>query len=143
MGAKFATTQWSQVLAAREPTGTESQQALASLCEAYWYPLYVFVRYRGYSPDEAQDLTQSFFARLIEKGMAYRKKATVNWDPVDQTVLANEQVIDGRGWRSDALVERREIPQWFMKITAYADELLEELDRLPPGPARAPAGWPR
>ncbi|MDH3546203.1 MAG: leucine--tRNA ligase, partial [Gammaproteobacteria bacterium] len=57
-----------------------------------------------------------------------------NWDPVDQTVLANEQVIDGRGWRSDALVERREIPQWFMKITAYADELLDELDRMP--------GWP-
>ena len=60
--------------------------------------------------------------------------ASVNWDPVDQTVLANEQVIDGRGWRSDALVERREIPQWFMKTTAYADELLDELDRMP--------GWP-
>jgi leucyl-tRNA synthetase len=58
----------------------------------------------------------------------------VNWDPVDKTVLANEQVIDGRGWRSDALVERREIPQWFMKITAYADEMLDELDRMP--------GWP-
>jgi leucyl-tRNA synthetase len=64
----------------------------------------------------------------------YRRNSIVNWDPVDQTVLANEQVIDGRGWRSDALVERREIPQWFMKITAYADELLEELERMP--------GWP-
>ena len=71
---------------------------------------------------------------MFEKGLVYRKNSIVNWDPVDQTVLANEQVIDGRGWRSDALVERREIPQWFMKITAYADELLDELDRMP--------GWP-
>ena len=70
----------------------------------------------------------------MRKGLVYRKNAVVNWDPVDQTVLANEQVIDGRGWRSDALVERREIPQWFMKITAYADELLADLDKLP--------GWP-
>ena len=77
---------------------------------------------------------QWLFTRLFEKGLVYRKNSVVNWDPVDQTVLANEQVIDGRGWRSDALVERREIPQWFMKITAYADELLEYLDKLP--------GWP-
>ncbi|HEB99354.1 MAG TPA: leucine--tRNA ligase [Thiotrichales bacterium] len=77
---------------------------------------------------------QWFFTRLYEKGLVYKKMATVNWDPVDQTVLANEQVIDGRGWRSGALVERREIPQWFMKITAYADELLEKLDEL--------EGWP-
>ncbi len=77
---------------------------------------------------------QWLFTRLFEKGLVYRKNAIVNWDPVDQTVLANEQVIDGRGWRSDALVERREIPQWFMKITSYADELLEQLDALP--------GWP-
>ena len=63
---------------------------------------------------------------MFEKGLVYRKNSVVNWDPVDQTVLANEQVIDGRGWRSDALVERREIPQWFMKTTAYADELLDE-----------------
>ncbi len=73
---------------------------------------------------------QWLFIRLFEKGLAYKKNAMVNWDPVDQTVLANEQVIDGRGWRSGALVERREIPQWFLKITAYAEELLAELDRL-------------
>ena len=73
---------------------------------------------------------QWFFTRLLEKGLVYRKNSIVNWDPVDQTVLANEQVIDGRGWRSGALVEQREIPQWFLKITAYADELLDELKTL-------------
>ena len=73
---------------------------------------------------------QWFFTKLYEKGLVYRKMSTVNWDPVDQTVLANEQVIDGRGWRSDALVEQKEIPQWFIKITDYADELLEELEKL-------------
>lgn len=73
---------------------------------------------------------QWFFTRLYEKGLAYKKNAVVNWDPVDQTVLANEQVIDGRGWRSGALVERREIPQWFLKITAYAEELLDDIDQL-------------
>ena len=98
----------------------------------------------GYAYDWTRELTtcrpeyyrweQWLFTRLFEKGLVYRKNAVVNWDPVDQTVLANEQVIDGRGWRSDALVERREIPQWFMKITAYADELLDELDEMP--------GWP-
>lgn len=77
---------------------------------------------------------QWFFTKLYEKGLVYKKNATVNWDPVDQTVLANEQVIDGRGWRSGALVEQREIPQWFIKITAYADELLHDLDQLD--------GWP-
>ncbi len=77
---------------------------------------------------------QWFFTKLMDRGLAYRKMATVNWDPVDQTVLANEQVIDGRGWRSGALVERREIPQWFLKITAYAEELLQDLDKL--------EGWP-
>lgn len=77
---------------------------------------------------------QWFFTQLYEKGLVYRKKSTVNWDPVDQTVLANEQVVDGRGWRSGALVEQREIDQWFLKITAYADELLDELNKLP--------GWP-
>src|SRR5690625_7745209 len=60
--------------------------------------------------------------------------SAVNWDPVDQTVLANEQVIDGRGWRSGALVERKEIPQWFIKITDYAEELLRDLDKLPHWP---------
>ncbi len=77
---------------------------------------------------------QWFFTRLYEKGLVYKKMATVNWDPVDQTVLANEQVIDGRGWRSGALVERKEIPQWFIKITDYADELLRDLDNLPDWP---------
>ncbi|MFA5941874.1 MAG: leucine--tRNA ligase [Sinimarinibacterium sp.] len=77
---------------------------------------------------------QLLFTRLMKKGLVYRKNAVVNWDPVDQTVLANEQVVDGRGWRSGALVERKEIPQWFLKITAYAQELLDDLDRLP--------GWP-
>lgn len=73
---------------------------------------------------------QWFFIKLYEKGLAYKKNAIVNWDPVDQTVLANEQVVDGRGWRSGALVERKEISQWFIKITAYADELLQDLDKL-------------
>jgi leucyl-tRNA synthetase len=77
---------------------------------------------------------QWLFTRLVDKGMAYRKKATVNWDPIDQTVLANEQVIDGRGWRSGAVVEKREIEQWFLKITDYAQELLDDLDKLPDWP---------
>ncbi len=73
---------------------------------------------------------QWLFTRLVKKGLAYKKTAVVNWDPVDQTVLANEQVIDGCGWRSGAPVERREIPQWFIRITDYADQLLEDLDKL-------------
>ena len=73
---------------------------------------------------------QWFFALLVEKGLVYKKNATVNWDPVDQTVLANEQVIDGCGWRSGARVERREIPLWFLRITDYAEELLADLDQL-------------
>ena len=77
---------------------------------------------------------QWFFLRLLERGVVYRRNSIVNWDPVDNTVLANEQVIDGRGWRSGALVEQREIPQWFLKITDYADELLADLAKLP--------GWP-
>jgi leucyl-tRNA synthetase len=77
---------------------------------------------------------QWFFTRLYEKGLVYKKMSTVNWDPIDQTVLANEQVIDGKGWRSGAAVERREIPQWFIKITDYADELLSDLDKLPKWP---------
>jgi len=98
----------------------------------------------GYAYDWTREVTtcrpeyyrweQWLFTKMFEKGLVYRKNSVVNWDPVDQTVLANEQVIDGRGWRSDALVERREIPQWFMKITSYADELLYELERMP--------GWP-
>ncbi len=77
---------------------------------------------------------QWLFTRLFEKGIIYRKNGTVNWDPADQTVLANEQVIDGRGWRSGALIEKREIPMYYFRITDYADELLESLDELP--------GWP-
>lgn len=73
---------------------------------------------------------QWFFTRLYEKGLVYKKMATVNWDPVDQCVLANEQVIDGRGWRSGALVEQRELAQWFIRITAYAEELLQDLEQL-------------
>jgi leucyl-tRNA synthetase len=98
----------------------------------------------GYGYDWSREITtcrpeyyrweQWLFTKLFDKGLVYRKNSIVNWDPVDQTVLANEQVIDGRGWRSDALVERREIPQWFMKITAYAEELLDSLDRMD--------GWP-
>ena len=77
---------------------------------------------------------QWFFTKLYEKELVYKKTSVVNWDPVDQTVLANEQVIDGKGWRSGATIERREIPQWFLKITDYADELLEGLEKL--------SGWP-
>ncbi|MEX0385422.1 leucine--tRNA ligase [Spiribacter onubensis] len=98
----------------------------------------------GYGYDWTREVTtcdpayyrweQLMFTRLLEKGLVYRARAVVNWDPVDQTVLANEQVVDGRGWRSGALVERREIPQWFVRITDYADELLDGLDALP--------GWP-
>ncbi len=98
----------------------------------------------GYAIDWRREITtcdpdyyrweQWLFTRLFKKGLAYRKNSVVNWDPVDNTVLANEQVIDGRGWRSGALVERREIPQWFLKITAYADELLNDLSEL--------NGWP-
>ncbi|MFN9967215.1 MAG: leucine--tRNA ligase, partial [Lysobacteraceae bacterium] len=98
----------------------------------------------GYAYDWSREVTtctpeyyrweQQFFTRLYAKGLVYRKNSVVNWDPVDQTVLANEQVVDGRGWRSGALVEKREIPQWFLKITDYAQELLDGLDALP--------GWP-
>ncbi|MCZ8164712.1 leucine--tRNA ligase [Silanimonas sp.] len=98
----------------------------------------------GYAYDWSREVTtctpeyyrweQQFFTRLYAKGLVYRKNSVVNWDPIDQTVLANEQVVDGRGWRSGALVEKREIPQWFLKITDYAQELLDGLDALP--------GWP-
>ena len=73
---------------------------------------------------------QWFFIKLLEKNLVYKKKSEVNWDPIDKTVLANEQVVDGRGWRSGAIVERKEIPQWFLKITEYSDELLEGLEDL-------------
>ncbi len=77
---------------------------------------------------------QWLFTKMYEKGLVYKKQSMVNWDPVDCTVLANEQVIDGKGWRSGAPVERRQIPQWFFKITDYAQQLLDDLDKLD--------GWP-
>ena len=77
---------------------------------------------------------QWLFLRMLEKGIAYKKTQVVNWDPVDQTVLANEQVIDGRGWRTGAIVEKREIPGYYLNITSYAQQLLHDLDKLP--------GWP-
>lgn len=99
----------------------------------------------GFAFDWSRELTtckpeyyhweQWFFTKLYEKGLVYKKNAVVNWDPVDQTVLANEQVINGRGWRSGALIERREIPQWFLKITAYAEQLLQDIDKLDQWPS--------
>ena len=73
---------------------------------------------------------QKLFLDFLQKDLAYRRTSKVNWDPVDNTVLANEQVIDGKGWRSGALVEQRELTQWFFRITKYADDLLEGLDDL-------------
>ena len=82
---------------------------------------------------------QWFFLRLLKRGIAYQKTGTVNWDPVDQTVLANEQVVDGRGWRTGALVEKREIPMYYLRITDYAQELLDSLDQLDGWPDRVKA----
>lgn len=94
----------------------------------------------GYAYDWSREITtcdpeyyrweQWLFLELFKQGLAYKKMSTVNWDPVDQTVLANEQVVDGKGWRSGAPVERRDISQWFLKITDYAEELLESLEDL-------------
>ena len=102
------------------------------------------LRLLGFAIDWERELTtcdpayyrwnQWFFLRMLERGIAYKKTQVVNWDPVDQTVLANEQVIDGRGWRTGALVEKREIPGYYLGITQYAEELLAGLDQLP--------GWP-
>ena len=102
------------------------------------------IKQLGFAIDWSREITtcrpeyyrfeQQLFLKMYAKGLAYKKQSVVNWDPVDQTVLANEQVVDGRGWRSGALVERKEISQWFLKITAYADELLSCLDKL--------TGWP-
>ena len=100
----------------------------------------------GFAIDWSRELTtckpayyrwnQWLFLRMLEKGIAYKKTQVVNWDPVDQTVLANEQVIDGRGWRTGAVVEKREIPGYYLAITKYADELLSALDALPDWPER-------
>ncbi|HEX2859176.1 MAG TPA: leucine--tRNA ligase [Alphaproteobacteria bacterium] len=100
----------------------------------------------GWSYDWSKEITsclpsyygpqQSLFIDMYNKGLVYRGEAFANWDPVDQTVLANEQVVDGKGWRSGAVVERRKMPQWFFKITHYADQLLADLDTLPDWPER-------
>ena len=100
----------------------------------------------GYSYDWDNEISTSdpeyykweqwFFIKLFENKLVYRKDSEVNWDPVDNTVLANEQVIDGRGWRSGAEVERKKIPQWFLKITKYSDELLSSTDELKGWPSR-------
>jgi len=82
---------------------------------------------------------QWLFLRMLERGIAYQKTGIVNWDPVDQTVLANEQVIDGRGWRTGAIVQKREIPMYYLKITAYAEDLLAALDHMPGWPERVRA----
>ena len=82
---------------------------------------------------------QALFLDLLEAGLVYRKESEVNWDPVDMTVLANEQVIDGRGWRSGALVERRKLSQWFLKITDFAEELLDGLGDARPLARQGPA----
>jgi len=107
------------------------------------------LRQLGFAIDWARELAtcdpdyyrwnQWFFLRLLKRGIAYKKTGTVNWDPVDQTVLANEQVIDGRGWRTGALVEKREIPMYYLRITDYADELLADLDTLDGWPERVRA----
>ncbi len=101
----------------------------------------------GYAYDWSRELTTSdpsyyrweqwFFNCLLERGIAYRKESWVNWDPVDKTVLANEQVIDGKGWRSGAPIERRKIPQWFLRITDYAEALLDDLAELDAWPEQA------
>jgi len=83
--------------------------------------------------------TQWLFLRMLEKGVAYQKTGVVNWDPVDKTVLANEQVIDGRGWRTGALIEKREIPMYYLKITDYAEDLLDALKNMPGWPERVRA----
>ena len=100
----------------------------------------------GYGMDWKRELTtcrpeyyrwnQWIFLRMLEKGVAYQKTGVVNWDPVDKTVLANEQVIDGKGWRTGAIIEKREIPMYYLKITAYAEDLLDELNRMPDWPER-------
>lgn len=102
---------------------------LKRLGYAYDWSREIATCHRGYYRWE-----QWFFTRLLKKGLVYKKEAEVNWDPVDRTVLANEQVVDGKGWRSGAPVERRSIPQWFLRITAFSQELLEGLDALD--------GWP-
>ena len=80
---------------------------------------------------------QSFFLDLLKKKIAYKKESFVNWDPIDQTVLANEQVIDGKGWRSGAEIEQKKLSQWFLKTSAYSEELLNYLDQLDNWPSKS------
>lgn len=104
------------------------------------------MRQFGWSYDWSKEVTsclpsyygpqQALFLDMFDKGLVYRGEALVNWDPIDQTVLANEQVVDGKGWRSGAPVERRKMPQWCLAITKYADQLLADLDKLPNWPQR-------
>ena len=79
---------------------------------------------------------QKLFLQLYDKGLVYRKESYVNWDPIDKTVLANEQVIDGKGWRSGATVERKKLNQWFFKISKFSNELLNDLEKLPHWPEK-------
>lgn len=97
---------------------------------------YDWNRYLYSHDDKYYKWNQWFFIQMFNKGLVYKKKSLVNWDPIDNTVLANEQVIDGKGWRSGAEVEKREIEQWYIKITDYADELLEDLEKLDNWPER-------
>ncbi|MCA9393616.1 MAG: leucine--tRNA ligase [Candidatus Omnitrophica bacterium] len=97
---------------------------------------YDWTRFLYSHSEEYYRWNQWIFIQMFKQGLVYRKKALVNWDPVDQTVLANEQVIDGKGWRSGAEVEKREIDQWFIKITAFTEDLLADLDKLENWPER-------
>ena len=116
--------------------GVSPQESMATIIPSY----HKQYKAMGWSNDWEKEIsthlpeyykwTEWFFKQFFDAGLAYRNEALVNWSPTLQTVLANEQVIDGCGWRSGAPVERREIPQWFLRITAYADEMLDELDRI-------------
>jgi len=111
----------------------ENIAAMKGQCEAMGWAIDWSREFASCDPSYYQ-WNQWLFLKMLEKGIAYLKTGMVNWDPVDQTVLANEQVIDGRGWRSGALVEKREIPMYYLRITDYAEELLSSLDAMP--------GWP-
>ncbi len=123
-----------------ENAALQNKQAPAEWTDANIEYMKEQLRGLGFAYDWEREITtckpeyyrweQWFFTRLFEKGLAYRKQSWVNWDPVDNTVLANEQVINGKGWRSGATVERRSIPQWFLRITDYAPQLLDDLDQL-------------
>ncbi len=129
-----------------ENAAMQNKQAPAEWTDANIEYMKGQLRRLGFAYDWEREITtckpeyyrweQWFFTRLLEKGLAYRKQSWVNWDPVDNTVLANEQVIDGKGWRSGAPVERRRIPQWFLRITDYAPQLLDDLAQLKEWPEK-------